>query len=288
MDDREVTSLHGETGKVLGVRDVATGVLNGLLQDPDALLWEYFDEPVKIDHDCLIVRARLPLGRRSVAVAYKRYRPRNAWKWLCSFFRRSRARRAWRLGRALLVQGIATARPLAMVERRRGLLRRESYLATEWIEGAENLHLFGWRLAERPLDERLQCAGECAESLGQLIGRMHARQITHRDLKGANLLVGQTVEGSGNSDLTTWLVDLDGVRLTKRLSPARRAADLARLAAGLPAHPWVSRTVCWRFLRAYAAEFPSEAVDLKRLWYEVAARSRRSILRKRRGGKEVL
>ena len=43
------------------------------------------------------------------------------WKTLCGRFRRSRARRGWELGRALLARGIATPRPLAACEPREPL-----------------------------------------------------------------------------------------------------------------------------------------------------------------------
>jgi tRNA A-37 threonylcarbamoyl transferase component Bud32 len=112
---------------------------------------------------------------------------------------------------------------------------------------------------------------------------MHAQQIAHRDLKGANLLVTQREDR-----LITYLIDVDGARFCRQLSHARRAANLARLAAGLESHPWVTRSVCRRFLRAYVGQFPPGTIAWKPLWREVAARSRRIAERKRRRGEQVL
>jgi tRNA A-37 threonylcarbamoyl transferase component Bud32 len=190
---------------------------------------------------------------------------------------------------------IATARPLAACDTARPdsslarhwwsrwLAPREGYLAVEWLEVAENLHLWAWQLADRAAADRFRRAAQCAESLGRLLGRMHSRHVSHRDLKGSNLLVADSPDGP-----RTWLIDTDGVRIRAHLSARRRAADLARLATSVEAHPWVSRTVRWRFLQAYAAQFPRGSVDPRSLWKAVARRSQRQIARKRRQGKPIL
>ncbi len=276
--------VHTPDGVAYGDAALPEAELLRLLKDPKSLLWRHLDRPVKISHECLLVEAELPLAGAAVAVAYKQFRPRSWWKSLCGRFRRSPARRGWDLGRALLARGIATPRPLAACVPRSGWLSATSYLATEWIAAAENLHLFAWRLAELPVSQRLRLASRCAVRLGQLLGRMHAQDVVHRDLKAANLLAVQ-----GRDDVAVWLVDLDGVRIRRRPGAQRRAADLARLAAGLGAHPWLTPSIVCRFLRAYVAEFPQGgAGDWKRLWRDVARRARRHVRRQQRSGRPVL
>lgn len=288
MGQRDYTTLRVAGAAAYGVLDLPEVELSTLLTDPERLLWQNINRPVKIDHGSLMVEAELPLAGGSVHVAYKQYRPRNGWKAFCWLFRRSRARRAWQLGRELIARQIATARPLLMCEVRGGRFRRRSYLATEWIESAENLHLYGWALAGRPDRDRLRRAARCARSLGRLVGRMHARGVAHRDLKAANLLVAERGDSADGEPMGTYLIDLDGVRIRRRVHRGRRAADLARLAAGIEAHPWLTRSVSCRFLHAYAAQFPPGAVAWKSLWRDVARRSRRIVRRKRRRGEEVL
>jgi tRNA A-37 threonylcarbamoyl transferase component Bud32 len=283
MGNRGYTVLHAGGGTAFGVNDLPRAELKRLLEDPAALLWRNLQSPVKIGHSSLMVEAVLQLSVGAARVAYKQYRPRNWWKSLCGLLRRGRAEVAWHVGRRLLARGVQTARPLAMCQPRGSWIFRTSYLATEWIEGAENLHLYARRIAARRSDRRLRSAARCAESLGRLIGRMHAQQIAHRDLKGANLLVTQREDR-----LITYLIDVDGARFCRQLSHARRAANLARLAAGLESHPWVTRSVCRRFLRAYVGQFPPGTIAWKPLWREVAARSRRIAERKRRRGEQVL
>jgi tRNA A-37 threonylcarbamoyl transferase component Bud32 len=270
-------------GTAYGVAGLAVPELTRLLDDPQAPVWRYLDRPVKIGHECLLVEAELPLAGGPVRVAYKQFRARTWWKSLCGRFRRSRARRGWELGRALLARGIATPRPLAACEPRHPWFFRSSYLATEWIDGGENLHLFAWRLADYPGPQRLRLAARCAVNLGRLLGRMHAAGIVHGDLKAANLLATQQ-----HDDVAVYLVDLDGVRMGRRTGPRRRAADLARLAAGLQAHPWLTPSVCCRFLRAYAAEMPAGTIAWKALWRQVARRAKGHVRRQQRRGRQAL
>ena len=275
--------LRTAAGTAYGVAGLPAAELTRLLEHPEALVWRHLDRPVKIGHECLLVEAELPLVGGPVPVAYKQFRARTWWKSLWGWFRRSRARRGWELGRALLARGIDTPRPLAACEPRHPRFFRTSYLATEWIGGGENLHLFAWRLADDPGPQRLRLACRCAVNLGRLLGRMHAAGIVHRDLKAANLLAAQ-----GHDDVAVYLVDLDGVRMGRRAGPRRRAADLARLAAGLQAHPWLTPSVCCRFLRAYAAELPAGTVAWKTLWRQIAPRAESHVRRQQRRGRQAL
>jgi len=278
--NRDFVALREAEGRAHGVRDVPEPVLRRLLHDPEALLRHHLDRPVKLSPTTLLVEAVLPLTSGPVKVAYKRCRPRGAWKAFCDWFRPNRAHRGWWFGHVLLSRGIATCRPLAMC---RPSSSHDGYLATEWLEGAENLHLWARSLSDLPADERMRRAARCAESLGRLLGRMHAWRITHRDLKASNLLIRERPDS-----VETFVIDADAARLRRWLFRRRRAADLARLATSIEAHPWIGLTLRYRFLRAYLAQFPIEPENTKRLWRRVARRTRRLIRRKRRRGREVL
>ena len=281
--NRDFAAVRRAAGEAHGVGDLPRDHLLRWLEAPDDLLWRNLDRPVKLGHSSVMVEAEVPLAGGTRHVALKRYRPRNWWKALRGLFRAGRARRGWRAGHALLQRRISTPRPVAVWEPRRPLLARPGYLATEWIEGAENLHLWGWRLAGAPLSERLRRAARLAESLGRLIGRMHAFQIAHRDLKGSNVLVVQ------QGDRTeTYLIDVDDVHVARRLGRRPRLADLARLAVSVEAHPWVTRAIHCRFLRAYAGEFPPGEVAWKNVWREAARQARRLARRKHRRRQQVL
>ena len=276
-------ALKTPVGRAHGVRQLTSEALHDLATSPDTLLRQNMHQPVKLDHGSVIVEADLPLKDRTVHVAYKRYRPRKWWKTLLAPFRPARAVQGWQRGHALDLRGIPAARPVLAVDRRRPWYRCESYLAVQWIENSENLHLYLWRIANEPHEVRMRQANRCAESIGRLLGRMHAQRVLHGDLKASNLLITDR-----NGQIDSHLVDVDDVTLDIETTLPRRATDLARLAASLEAHPWVSRTVHARFLRAYLKEAGSGVTDRRLLWRTIAQRAQPINRRKRRKKQAIL
>ncbi len=279
----DFVALRTPSGRSHGVSEMPVDTLRKISTSPETLLWENMHRPVKLDRGSVIVEADLRLGEDTVHVAYKRYRARKWWKQLLAPFRPARAVQSWQRGHALQLRGIPAARPVVAVDRRRPWYRCESYLAVQWIEGSENLHLYLWRMAEKPTQVRMRQANRCAESIGRLLGRMHAQRVLHGDLKGSNLLVADR-----NGRIESYLVDVDDVCLNAETSRANRVADVARLAASLEAHPWVSRTVRVRFLRAYLKAAGQKSTEWKWLWQAIARRSGRINHRKRRKQQAIL
>ncbi|HWC88663.1 MAG TPA: lipopolysaccharide kinase InaA family protein, partial [Pirellulales bacterium] len=175
--------------------EISKPQLAALLSDPGRPLREFAHRPVKLSHTSLVVEAELQLADGRGHVAYKRSRARSWWRSLLSTLRTSRAARAWQLGRFLAEHDVPTARPLFMLEQRGG-----DYLATQWIEGSTNLHLYLWQLAERPADDRHARFRQAGSSAARLVAAMHAAGCSHRDLKALNLVVGETPTA-----VDTWL-----------------------------------------------------------------------------------
>jgi tRNA A-37 threonylcarbamoyl transferase component Bud32 len=278
--NRDYYRLRLPEGTGHAVRGFSESDLAWLIRDPGALLRDNIHRPAKIGHTSVVVEAELPLNGACVRVAYKRCRAGTVRKNVARFFLPSRALAGWRLGHALLERGIATARPIVVCQPRGLQAGRDSYLATEWIEGGENLHLFAWRLARRNPPDRARPVACCARSLGRLLGRMHAWRIGHRDLKGCNLAVVEQGDG-----IATYLLDMDGVSILRTIGDRRRARDLARLAVSLEIHPWVTRADRLRFVRAYLREFAQDVSDWKRLWRAVSNETRTLLGKMRRQGK---
>ena len=282
-DNREFYRLAGLAAQGHAVTDFPYAEFKRLLAEPERLLADGVHRPLKLAHRSVVVQAELSLASGAVRVAYKRVRAKNWWKALAFFLRRSPALDAWRLGHALLLRGIATARPLVVCETKGFGLGRDSYLATQWIEDAINLHLYCWKLARSPADERRRRTRQAATALGGLLGRMHAWHISHPDLKGCNLLVAERPEA-----VEAFLIDLDGVRLSRGFGGGVRARNLGRLATSLEAHPWVTHGDRLRFLRAYLREAALPAGDWKRIWRAAAAASRAITRRLTRRGRQVV
>ena len=282
-NNRDYIRLAMPQGRAYGVGDFSPESLRDLFETSEGLLRRNLHRSVKLDHGTMIVEAEMPLGGRPVHIAMKRYQPRSWWKALLAPFRRARAVRGWRHGHALRLRNIATVRPIAACDVRRPWFHCRSYLVVEWIGGSENLHLYLWRMARQPHPLRFRHACQCAEQLGGMLGRMHAQNVLHSDLKASNLLVA---EESG--ELRTYLGDLDDVSFNGNATLRQRATDLARLAVSIQAHPWISRTIVCRFLRAYQRQIGSTAGGWRPLWLATASRSERIVRRKRRKQQAIL
>lgn len=279
LTNRDFYRLVTAHGAAHAIRELALNALAAVLADPQSLIRRNIYRPLKLSHSSVVVEAEVSIGGAPLSVAFKRCRRKTWTKRLAGLFEPSRAWRSWYFGHALRARGITTPRPI-LVCQPAGIWPRDSYLATEWVAGALDLHLYGWDLARRSPPERHRRVRQLAESLGRLIGRLHAWNISHRDLKALNLLA---VEHANNIECL--LIDLDGVRFCRRLTTATRANDLARLAVSLAAHPWVPKTARVRFWRAYAAELSKDNLAQRQFWKQVAVREAKIARRQsRRGG----
>lgn len=281
-DNRDFYRLRTSAGEAHAVRELSPALVEQWLERPAALWQAHVDRPVKLSVGSLVVEAELVGETRTIPAAVKRLRPKTWWKAVADRFRRGRAREAWHRGHALLARGIPTARPLAVYESHRSS-RSESYLVTEWLEGACDLHLYGWELVGRTAEARRRRIRQVAAAAGKVVGRLHDAGFTHRDLKGNNLLARESAD-----DVELFLIDLDGLRHGGRPTRAACCKNLTRLALSAEMHPWVSRSDRLRFLRAYMKQqsTPSDG-GWKSWWRETAKHVVAELAKLRAGGKAV-
>ena len=117
-------------------------------------------------------------GRKLVI---KRYNIKNFAHWLKRFWRPSRAWHSWREGNRLAFLGIATPKPLAVLEKRFLWLRSRAYLITEYLPGPDIIERFA------PYVESGEAPESELKALDQLFARLIAERISHGDFKGHNL-----------------------------------------------------------------------------------------------------
>ncbi|WP_047283656.1 lipopolysaccharide kinase InaA family protein [Pseudomonas protegens] len=124
------------------------------------------------------------VGRVEVAgrpLVIKRYNIKGFAHWLKRFWRPSRAWHSWREGNRLAFLGIATPKPLALLERRFLWLRRSAYLVTEHLPGADIIERFA------PFVDSGQAPEPELLALDQLFAELIKERISHGDFKGHNL-----------------------------------------------------------------------------------------------------
>jgi tRNA A-37 threonylcarbamoyl transferase component Bud32 len=201
----------------------------------------------------------------------------DATRWtdpLAALFRPPPALHAWRMGHALCQRGVPTPRPLAVWHHHHLGLPGTGYLVMEKVAGAVHLMDHARSLAGRPSAGR-----ELAFQLGRLVRLLHQWELSHRDLKAANLLVAPYGAKMGARWLEAappdgrwhlWLCDLAGVRPCPGMGLERKARDLSRLNASFLTEPTVNRPARLRALLAYLNEALAGRAGWKSWWRRIA------------------
>src|SRR5262249_47230570 len=133
-------------------------------------------------------------------------------KWSDPWLHKARptpALRSWINGHRLLESGLPTAKPLAVIHRHQLGLPRECYLLTEKLTDVVDLRTYVESLSHLPEKQRRISLGSLIERVSRLLRELHRRQLAHRDLKAANILVGP--------DSQLFLIDLVGLERWRKL-----------------------------------------------------------------------
>lgn len=177
--------------------------------------------------------ARVELNGRPLVV--KRYNIKSWLHWLKRFWRPSRAWHSWVEGNRLELLGIATPRPLAVLERRWCWLRGRAYLVTDYCGGEDLIARFTAHVDGCPPEAELV-------ALDRLFAALIRERISHGDFKGHNLFW----------DEGRWsLIDLDAMRQHAGQGSFARAyaRDRARFLRNWPADSALHRLLDSRLPR---------------------------------------
>lgn len=128
-------------------------------------------------------------------VVFKRFNARSKFHLIKRLFRKTRARRCWRMAQHFSAVGIPVAKPLMMLEKRFGPMKFDAFYVTEYIAGAPLLDLLP-SLNEQELNRALQ-------SIESIFTIFKNKRLSHGDMKATNLI---WFEGQ------VYLIDLDASR----------------------------------------------------------------------------
>jgi tRNA A-37 threonylcarbamoyl transferase component Bud32 len=177
------------------IRDLNYAALQELSADPDAPFRRPDVNVLKDSPSSTVIEFDMPLKGSPCRVVYKRFRVKTWLDPIAAWFRRPAALRSWIFGQGLRESGLPTPQPLAVFFRRRCGLSFEGYLLTEKINNVQELHRFVADLDLLPGPERQKVLRNSIDRVACLVRDLHARRLSHRDLKAANILVRSEVEG---------------------------------------------------------------------------------------------
>jgi hypothetical protein len=295
VTNRYYRHVRGRNTAGYATTDLDAAALAVLLADPDEPFRRAGAVILKDSRSSTVVELEMTVGGKPRRVIYKRFRVTARSDPWTALFRPSPALRSWIHGHGLRERCLPTARPLAMFHRRRFGLSYEGYLITEKILNARDLHRFLAELDELHPAERQIILRRHIDQVACLVRELHRRRISHRDLKAANILVGQEdmaprrpAHGDRGSFLPVslsshiWLIDLVGLSYGRRLFRPRRVQNLARLHASFCQNAAISRTDKLRFLRVYLQWGLFGRSTWRGWWKEIAIATERKVARNAR------
>lgn len=140
--------------------------------------------------------AKIKLDHRDFVV--KRYNIKSPWHRLRRCFRPSRAAKSWRLAHKLKLFGVATANPVAFIEKRFFGFRSTSYYVSEYVSSTHVGQYVQQQLGNTDkIDDMVTRVATLFKNLAKL-------DLTHGDLKMTNILIDQREQPV--------LIDLDGAK----------------------------------------------------------------------------
>ncbi len=237
----------------LGIEDI-----EGLLKKPGVRVIDDVDKSVVVS-----LSLEGPEGRERIAV--KRYDKPSFKRKLKDIFRASKAMREWKIGNRLWEKGIPVALPLAVGERRRWRVLRDSFLISREIEGVIQLRKYIFALRPPRKEEVKREKKELFAVLAGKLWELHERGCFHGDLNTSHILVrrGPLPE--------FYFVDFESSRWGK-VSLRQRIKDLARLNESMPS--FINRTDRVRFFQVYSERLKSNRGMRKRTITTIETRTR--------------
>jgi serine/threonine protein kinase len=235
-------------------RQLDESIVRELVADPDAAFVRPNVIKLKDSRSSTVCAFDVATQSAPQKMVFKRFQVTRSYDPIVNLLRPSSALRSWKNGHVLIARGLPTPRPVLFLQRRRWEFPTVGYVLFERIDDAWHLH----ETVARVDTDSLQ---QIVDLLARWIRIMHDRGISHRDLKAANILV--------TADGRCQFLDLDGVRIHRRVGRPTRVRDLMRLNASFLSSPRVTRTTRLRFLRTYLLWGLNGKEGWKSWWKEV-------------------
>lgn len=227
---------------------------------------EYLQKRFKLtevpsSHFCRVYKLTVPFNNVETGIYLKQHLSRGILDVIKHIIYPSRAKRAFNASIMLQENGFEAPAVIALLEYRRGIFCTENILITKEIENAKPI-LESMTDSCRNDNQPLNCRRELLESFGRTIGRMHAKGISHGDMRLGNVLAGR--------EKNIWrffFLDNERTRIFRRLPARLRVKNLVQLQISVQAT--VSNTDRMRFYKKYAAENPMSKTEKRTLTNKV-------------------
>jgi tRNA A-37 threonylcarbamoyl transferase component Bud32 len=199
----------------------------------------------------------------------KHYLYRSAVDFLKHLFRPSRAMRSLKASQMLAAENLLSPEVIAMGQRRFGTIVTKSFLITRSVENAPTLTTWIANNTE------LKTKRKFIRLLGETIGKMHAANISHGDLRTGNVLAK---ENDGDWDF--YFLDNERTVKYKTLPDKLRHKNLVQL--NMLRDKNITNTDRARFYKSYAKKNEGTIQNPKDLAKKVITRTKERLKKKQK------
>ena len=177
-----------------------------------------------------------------IKTVIKRYNIKGFWHGINRAFRQTRAADSWANSHRLNILGIATPKPIALIEERFGSFRSKAYFLSEYLDAPDASTFFAQIKNKKSQAEAIQ-------NIVEMFYRMYWLKLSHGDMKATNIKV---------LDGKPYLIDLDSMQqhAWDFVAKKRHAKDLKRFMRNWQDQP----TLYNRFVKAFFAVYADSQV----------------------------
>lgn len=225
---------------------INNGLGQALLSGEEKLRERYNLEMIPSSEFARVYRFYISVDGVEREVYLKQFLHRSTLDYIKSIFRGSRAKRALKAELMLVSNQFDIPETLAIGEHQVGFFHTRSFSTTLGIEGSKPLFQFIRENRETLTRWRLEAWRELIRAFGMTIGRMHANNIFHGDLRLNNVLVRREGE-----NYRFFFLDNERTRKFNKLPLRRRIQNLVQV--NMVPSGILSNTDRMRFFREYCA-----------------------------------
>ncbi len=226
---------------------INNGLGQALLSGEEKLRERYNLEMIPSSEFARVYRFYISVDGVEREVYLKQFLHRSTLDYIKSIFRGSRAKRALKAELMLVSNQFDVPETVAMVEYRTWFFHTRSFLVTFGIEDSKSVYDIISEPRWTSTAEQFRNLRETIRAFGRTIGRMHANNIFHGDLRLNNVLVRR--EG-GNYRF--FFLDNERTKKFDKLSFRQRVKNLVQV--NMMPSDILSNTDRMRFFREYCAE----------------------------------
>ena len=175
----ELVCLKSFARFMLCKRDYYTPAMTAFMDNPDKIINDPKSLFLKRGNSSTVIKIKI--DEHDLVV--KRYNIKNFRHRMRRFLRPSRATHSWESAHLLLMLGIATPMPVAMLERRFGYFRGRAYFVYEYVDGPDAIDFFN----DGDLHQKL----DVAKRISDIFKNLAIAKISHHDMKGTNIIINQ-------------------------------------------------------------------------------------------------